>query len=322
MDKHSENTTPFDLISKVITGDASLDEIQALEQWRSLNDENESEFQTLATILNSTPEELPEFNTNKAWEAVNAATSEAAPKVNKFKYYLGGIAASVILVLGLFLTQESNSVNFVASVDGEELKLSDGSVITLKKGAEIEYTKSFDANERVVHLKGEAFFLIERDTTKPFIVHTKDLDVQVLGTSFNIKEENNTSEVVVATGKVEVKSQQNPDENAILTKGERITWDQSLMRIQKSKQLNPLSTYYATKTLVFNATRLSEVVKVLSVVYDCNVSLQCSEIGDQHFNGEFNDIPIAEAVKTLAFMMNASTTFENGNYILTHQQCD
>lgn len=320
---NSENNTPFDLITKVISGEASAEEIQQLELWRAENPEHEKEFKTLSNILSEVPKDLPQFDTNEAWNKVNQEIENRVQPVNKLKAYIVSIAASVVIAIGFFFAQDSSSTTtYTAQVDGEKINLIDGSIITLKKGSVIEYDTKFKENERTIQLLGEAFFSVHRDTTRPFVVHTNTIDVRVLGTSFNVKESKGISEVIVNTGKVEVKAQKKPSEKIIITKGESVTWNPSKNKLEQPLVTNPMTTYYATKTLSFKETKLSEVVKILSIVYNKKVSLQCEELGNRHYNGDFKDIPLQEAVDQIAFIVDAIPQNNNGNFVLTHQSCD
>ena len=65
--------------------------------------------------------------------------------------------------------------------------------MNLNTNSKLEYPENFDADTREVTLSGEAFFDIERDKTKPFIIHTDLANIEVLGTSFyvNVNQDNN-----------------------------------------------------------------------------------------------------------------------------------
>lgn len=66
------------------------------------------------------------------------------------------------------------------------LTLADGTVIRLNADSRLQYPSEFSGDSRIVYLEGEAFFNVAKDKTKPFIVKTKKLDVEVTGTSFNV----------------------------------------------------------------------------------------------------------------------------------------
>ncbi|MCA9748711.1 MAG: FecR domain-containing protein, partial [Romboutsia sp.] len=96
--------------------------------------------------------------------------------------------------------------------DNEEVILSDGSKIILNVDSKLIYPKKFNDSIREVTLIGEAFFDIERDVNKPFIVNANEIKIKVLGTSFNVKSysKDEKIETTLVTGKVElIKDQDN-----------------------------------------------------------------------------------------------------------------
>ena len=97
--------------------------------------------------------------------------------------------------------KESNNSKFTNRV-----VLEDGTVILLKPNSSIEYPAKFSVVDRKVTLKGEAFFDVTKDKTRPFIISTSELTVKVLGTSFNVMAYEGAKEISVAvkTGKVSV----------------------------------------------------------------------------------------------------------------------
>lgn len=88
----------------------------------------------------------------------------------------------------------------------ERLVLSDGTVVTLNSGTTFSYPLSFGNKTREVYLNGEAFFEVQKDRQHPFIIHTKRMNVRVLGTAFNIKSFDNEShsETSLIHGSIEV----------------------------------------------------------------------------------------------------------------------
>ena len=135
--------------------------------------------------------------------------------------WIGRVAA--VLLLGVILAalyyQINERVPIPAAVVsatisketdlGQKLtfQLEDGTEVMLNAGSKLTFRKHF-VGSRDVYLEGEAFFKVARDRTRPFIVHTMDMETTVLGTSFNIKENRlkDRIEVSVLTGKVAVKA--------------------------------------------------------------------------------------------------------------------
>lgn len=106
------------------------------------------------------------------------------------EYTVGGVA----------MVEQENNLDVPVT-----LSLSDGSTVVLEPGSVLRYPGKFRAGERLVHLRGKAFFDVSRDTLNPFLVNTRSLNVRVLGTSFNISSfDDSPAEVSVVSGKVAV----------------------------------------------------------------------------------------------------------------------
>jgi len=113
------------------------------------------------------------------------------------------------------------------------LCLSDGTRVWLNENSEIEYPVKFLKHERTVNLKGEAFFEVKRDPSRPFIITSGAIKTTVLGTSFNVKAYNDDKpEVKVSSGKVKVESIQN---KVILEKGYMAVYGAKTALLQKQK---------------------------------------------------------------------------------------
>ena len=80
--------------------------------------------------------------------------------------------------------------------------LSDGSIVWLKGNSKLNYPVKFKGSSRKVDLEGEALFEVAKDAAHPFIIRCGTLTTRVLGTSFNIRQNKNKTEVAVLTGRV------------------------------------------------------------------------------------------------------------------------
>lgn len=320
MDLNQENNVPFDLITKVISGEASTEEIQLAKNWRAENPENEKEYQNLVSILGNIPTDLPKVDVNAAW---NKIESQIETK-KKSNYWPLSIAASIAILIGLFFFNTGTSnLEVIAQSDGQIQWLPDSSKVTLKKGSKISYLENFEGELRAISLEGEAFFEVQKNPNKPFVVKAGATQVKVLGTKFNVKQQTGNTEVVVSEGKVEVKPEEFPEEKVLLTKGQIAVWDNKDKTMEQPATIRPLALYYATKTLIFKRTKVSEVVKILSTVYDTKINLACSEVGDDSYVGRFDNDPLETVIMVLSDAINAtSEKTPEGNYILTNEKCN
>ncbi len=202
--------------------------------------------------------------------------------LNNYKY----IAAAVIFILlagGAFIfylkpfsskTTLIEVTNF--SHQPMEVKLVDGSVITLNFHSAIIYPKYFDKEKRNVYLKGEAYFKVFKNKVKPFFINTSNTEIKVLGTSFNVKQNDSSVTVAVIEGKVAFKDK-NDKSIEFLTAGTaaKIYINHS----HKSKYPVSSENYksWINGWLVFDETPLNEVVSQLSEFYDIPIIIK----GDQ-----------------------------------------
>ena len=143
------------------------------------------------------------------------------------------------------------------------IHLSDGSKVILEPFSSLKYPNLFLKNQREVVLKGEAFFDIARDTTKPFVVYANETITKVLGTSFTIKafEGEKEVEVAVKTGKVAVYAQVNSLPKKIIGKSEKFVMrtDEPVLIPIPNKKLEVTPN----QTVVFNKVK-ADMQKMVS----------------------------------------------------------
>jgi transmembrane sensor len=164
-----------------------------------------------------------------------------------------------------------------------KIKLSDGTTIWIKSGSNLRYPEQFEAGSREVYLEGEAFFDVTHDDEKPFLVHTSDLTIRVLGTAFNVKsyQDQGTIETTLVRGKVKIEKDNMPDEKeVILTPNERAVYHKNsrMLDIVKSvdiaevvvKETQPAATETA---LVFDETPFNQVFAELEERYHVKIHL-------------------------------------------------
>lgn len=86
------------------------------------------------------------------------------------------------------------------------LTLSDGSTLHVNSGTEVIYPNRFTGNRREIYVNGEAFLEVTPDADQPFMVKTRDIEIRVLGTKFNVQayEEDHDIQVVLVSGAVQV----------------------------------------------------------------------------------------------------------------------
>jgi transmembrane sensor len=148
----------------------------------------------------------------------------------KFRLFWGAAAASILLFWFIFRTSEPTGIkpinNTVSTKAGDKanITLPDGSKVWLNGDSKITYNDDFRNNIREVHLFGEAFFEVAKDKTKPFIIHTRMINLKVLGTAFNVRsyDYEKETETSLVHGSVEITLRNSPDQKILLKPGEKL----------------------------------------------------------------------------------------------------
>lgn len=116
------------------------------------------------------------------------------------------------------------------------ITLSDGSKVTLNAGSELKYPVQFIANEknRTVFLNGEAYFEVAKNQEHPFIVNTHDMDVEVLGTQFNVTSytDDDKTYTVLVEGKVAAHNKLSGEESKILEPNQRVFFEGNQLALE------------------------------------------------------------------------------------------
>lgn len=171
----------------------------------------------------------------------------------------------------------------------EEL-LPDGSKVFLNRNTKLSYHSNFGKNQRKVFLKGEAYFEVNPDASKPFIIDAGKARVKVLGTSFNVitKNPDNAVEVYVSSGKVML-SDNSGSENLVLDPG----FIGTMKSKQSGKFINNDQNYMSwnTNMLAYNGQKLDIVFKDLKKVYNIDIVVNDPEILKETVTGIYDNQP-------------------------------
>jgi transmembrane sensor len=301
-----------DLIGKYLAGEAAQDEILFVESWANKNDQNRKHLQQCKLIFDKSFEAkgIQEFDTDAAWLKLKSRLRAkedtiAFQPATSSKYFFWKIAASIIIIMGIgffayqmIRTDRTKSVEVVSQRETKSDTLPDGSGVFLNKKTELAY--SFDKKEKnhIVKLKGEAYFNIQHDDDKTFIIDAAGVFIRDIGTSFNVKAypEDNTVEVVVEEGKVMFYT--DTDTGVYLSANGKGIYNKitKTFTIEQPEE-NVLA--YKTKFFSFSNTDLRTAVDALNNVYDKKIVL------GQHLNNcrltvSFNQENIDEIAAVMA----------------------
>jgi len=183
-----------------------------------------------------------------------------------------------------------------------QVQLPDGSVIVANGGSRLKVLESFGGGERRIRLEeGEAYFEVARDTLHPFIVHTPHIRVQVLGTSFSVRDyhDENDAGVRVSTGKVAVTT---GTDSLQLTRGESVTYDKKFTSIARGVIKPEMVNAWTRNELVFDNASLENVLQVLKHRYGYAFEVRQQKLMDKRFRATFRDQSLMQILDQLALI--------------------
>ena len=193
--------------------------------------------------------------------------------------------------------------------------LPDGTSVTLNAGSYFRYPREFITDVRRIEMNGEAFFEVTRDEEKPFLIHTKDADVKVLGTSFNVKAFDMDEQLTVSvqTGKVQVDL---PEAMMRLLPDEQFVMDKTKGEFQKRNEDARLSTVWIKGGLYFNRTPIRTVVNELVRMYNRTIEFAPGAEYDDYIYGEHDNKSLEAVLKSIQYSTDIKYRIENDKIVL------
>ena len=256
--------------------------------------------QLLNDLWNESSDKLPEGKSERILNSILGSTGKTVHiQKTRFMWAKAAAITAFIALSGVAAYQLLNSYSEDISSDTmshaaelpqqhQFIKLPDGSTVILNDASKLEYPDSFaDKNSREVYLTGEAFFDIQHDDSKAFIVHTGKISTTVLGTAFNVKAypEQNDITVTVTRGKVKVSN--DVQLLGILAPDDQITFDkrsqQSKLRAVKSKEV----ITWAEKDIFFDDVSMLEAAKQLEERFQVEITFKNENIKACRFTATF-----------------------------------
>ncbi|MES3018798.1 MAG: FecR domain-containing protein [Bacteroidota bacterium] len=313
-----------DLIIKYLLKEASLDEEAQVKAWIAARPENQKEFSRFELIWSNSKklESASNTNTEDAWKNFKARVStskQTEPKIPAIgrNYAWLKIAAVLFIVAGAWSFYSLFNTGYETIESGKLVRteiLPDGSEVTLNKNAQLTYSRNFKGKIRSVRLaKGEVFFNVAPDKSKPFIIEADDITVRVVGTSFNVKHTDMITEVIVETGIVEVSIDK---QNVELRAGDKVSIKDKSKILRKETNTDKLYKYYRSKLFVADNTPLWRVVEVLNEAYDTNIIIEKDEHKNLSLNTTFKDESLDEILRVISQTFKINAVKENGKIIL------
>jgi len=353
-----KNEPSWALLARYVSGTCSPEEARRVKAWIRADPSREQLVEELRAIWDVADEpgrdEAPTVDVDAGWRAVRSrmdASEADAPETAPDRapegqlssarrrparrrtrgWRAGAVAALLLLIGGLGLVlgtwgpDEDTSdpaYRTVTTEPGERsrVQLADGSTVMVNVDSEIRLPSSFQPNRRVVQLTGEAYFEVESDPDRPFIVRTETASVRVRGTTFNVRGYPDEEEVSVAVAEGGVSVQPQHDENdpagVELTAGEigRMAGTDTTVRTRAADVA--VHTGWTEGRLVFEDAPLPEVARRLERWYDLEVRIRDSSLRSLRLTASLKSQSVENVLDVIAASLGIRYRIDRNSVLL------
>ncbi len=331
MNEESRHIVNEDLVAKFFAQETSEEENALILQWRMDSAANQRQFDVWRLVWADTGQ-------IRVWDdGARYDVEFALGKVRRRKEeiindgltdspglgWVWRVAAIVVMGMGIgwfvWSTQEADVQELVAEADVLVSELDDGSVISLNEGSRLQVTQVSDTR-REVFLEGEAYFEVEPDPVRPFVVRTDRVAVEVLGTSFNVSEKSESLTLVsVEEGRVRLSIEA---KELILVGGQTGSYDHEtgdlkLLEIEDTGEYR----FWKTKKLVFRELSLTEIVSTLNRTYDAQIRIANDTIGDCQLTVSFDNESIDNILDVISITLGLEVIRGDDEIVIDGEGC-
>lgn len=328
------NDLQIDQLAKHFGGTSTPEEKREIIRWCKQNPVHERLYVELREVWKITGKIPTDFepNVKVAWENVSTKIDSYEKVVEKstglktMTYYITRVAAVFVVGLALYFMFELNNSNLeiylseqlVSETDVTDMLFVDGSRVWLNSNSVLKYSKSFDGDERLVELEGEAYFEIAKNPNKPFIIKTKNSVTKVLGTSFNISAYKNAENDIISvnSGIVIFSDSDNENNHVILLKGEKAELNISDRCISKSINSNPNYLSWKTGKLTFENETFDKLVDDLSKYYKRSFEISNHSLKTTRLTVTFDNQSLEDVLKVLELTLGATCSDNSKKVII------
>lgn len=290
-----------DLLRHLIAGTATDEEKRQLRRWYNSHASQDEFFLQFRKRWELLPEEMPEEVQMRIYERLNSCLeAEKRPKKaflrvrSWWKIGIRAAVACVVMGLGwsnyrLYQSQSEESARqwMVAAEKGQRavVMLPDSTKVWLNSDTKIHYPVDYGRKERKVALDGEAFFKVAPNRAQPFVVEANGMQVEALGTSFNIKAYGNDDKIVASlyTGLVEVgygdhSLRLRPRESAL------VDLQTGALTQYEDDTIQDIA-FWQKDEYVFNGESLEEIARIAERMYNTTILLMDESLKEERYVG-------------------------------------
>lgn len=317
------------LITNLLTGSSSTSERAELAKWMNSEDAERNSREAWESAFEDIDESLKSEIWNNIQLKIKGAVSSkpVSPKhsIKRRIYSIPGVAAAIAIIVCSTFTayllynnfaehqenMESNIYTFeVEPGQKGSMRLADGTIVHLNSASKISFSGNYNSEERMVSLNGEAYFEVAKNPDKRFVVTCNGVDIEALGTEFNVKAYPTDSLITTTLAKGKVKVYNNKESVTLLPNGVA-TYNLKRQTIKASVTDDiSIANYWRTGQLVCNAEPLSSIAQTIERMYNVKININDAKLRNMKFTGTIQNNSLTNVlyVMSLSYPLTYTVT--------------
>lgn len=352
-----------------LEGNISIEDEQKLLDWLKNNPDALSDFNDFRRIWNmsamagTVANDALEFEWKQLLKRIESSKGKTVEMPRDFWYWLPRVAA--VFLIGamvsfaasyLLFNRQSTALTYheISTPPGAKSKvtLPDGTDIWLNAGSNLKYSNQFGDKDRLVHLTGEAYFDVNHDPSRIFLVKTSELNIKAYGTAFNVKSypEEGTIETTLIEGSIGVTRttfENKKNDEVMLEPNQRVVYYRKTKKVETkltesieaetpatspTKRNEQKLTYLISKgietkeftswkdgTLFITSESLHELAVKLERKYDVKIHFESEELKKLKFTGSLENETVEQVIHAIGIAANIQYEIEDRDIWLKEQ---
>lgn len=284
-------------LASFLQGNASDVEKETVNRWLNENDSNRQLLELLQSRSFQVSYEDAEVLREKIYSKVqNKLATQTTTRTLRIWQYAAAASLALFISVSSYFMFRSSPEN-IAQIETKcpegsrsTVTLADGTVVELNSGSTLTYPAKFSGKQRKVELTGEGFFHVSSNRKKPFIVKAGDLDIQVLGTQFNVKayREDNKIFTTLLEGSVRIDFSGKNEKSVILKPNQQAIFEKNVNRLNVQNVNGELFTVWKKGSFYFDSESLGEISRKLEREFNITITIATPDLEKVLFSGVFD----------------------------------
>ena len=337
----SEHSDIEELIIDSLAGNISESNRKKLDEWRQQSPKNEQSYEHLKRVWETNLAEPKYINYNTLEERIIEGGYEQDLRTKRLLNTSSLYKIAAVLAIFLLASAAVYQMGFIGN--GGERKedvavvevitkynppgqksrivLPDNSVAWLNSDSKLTYKKGFTGSTRHLELEGEAYFEVERNINKPFVVQSGPVRTIAVGTSFNIRDypEESSINVALLSGKVRIITDLRDDNEFLLDPNQQIEFSKKAELINKEAFDKDVVSIWKDGIINFRKNSFEFVMRSLERSYDVTIDTHNYIGGNWSYTGEFDNMSLELILKRIGYSEGFEFKIDGKQVILTNK---